>query len=129
MLTLVGCSSAPVLNDGYAIAGKNKKVSIQARHTSPFQKYTGVWVDVWHIRIVNNDRSKDWCVGVEWRALDYTINVANNWFYVPAESRVDIGSVVQRTWDFGGGPMTFDTAGFAVYKVLLRKPNNGQCYE
>ncbi len=124
---MVGCSSAPIHEDGYVTVGKNKNISVQARHTSPFQKTPGVWVDVWYLRIVNGDKRKNWCVAIEWRALDYAINVPNTWFYVPALSYVNIGSTVQQTWDFGNGPMTFDHSGFAVYKVLVRKASGGEC--
>lgn len=126
ILATIGCSTTTV-KDGYVTAGQNKKIQVQAQHASAFQKYTGVWVDVWWLRIANNDQGKDWCVAIEWRALDYTINVPNVWFYVTASSRLRIGSAVQKTWEFGRSALTFDDAGFAVYKVLLRKPNGDSC--
>lgn len=132
IISVVGCASTPgpvrYTNDGYAVAGSTKLVEVQAEQALPSEDQNAL-VDVWYIRVVNNDDNKDWCVGVEWRTLDYTINVPNQWFYVPARSYSNIGSTIQRTWDVGNVNITMPDAGFAVYKVLLRKPINGQCNE
>ncbi len=132
MLSVSGCATAPepirYTNDGYAIVGEEENVQIQADHAQPF-KQGEAWIDMWYIRIVNNDDAMDWCVGIEWRTLDYTINVPNRWFYVSSYRYLNIGSSTQRTWEVGDMNIAMPDAGFAVYRVLLKKPINRQCNE
>ncbi len=132
ILSITGCATSPgtmqYTDDGYAVLGEKKNVEIQAEHALPFKR-NEAWVDIWYLRIVNNSRRKDWCVGVEWRTLDYTISVPNRWFFVPSHSYANIGSATQRTWDVGNVDIAMPDAGFAVYKVLLKKPNDGYCDE
>ncbi len=131
LLSLVGCAThqqKPIryTDDGYAIPGSAKKVEVQAEHATPFKK-DGTWYDIWYLRIANYDKNRDWCADIEWRTLDYSINVPNQWFHVPAYNYINIGSAVQRSWDIGNMSITMPDAGFAVYRVNLKKPINGKC--
>jgi len=132
ILSIVGCSARPIkdvqyTDEGYVVAARTKQVEVQAQHTYPFQQSRDVWVDVWYLRLVNNDKDRAWCAGIDWRQMDYTINVPNVWFYLPANSYSDIGSAVQQTWRLNESTLTFSDAAFEVYRLNLMKPKNGQC--
>lgn len=131
VFAVMGCSSRPIKTiqyDGdYIIAARTKQVEVQAEHTYPFQKDKDVWVDVWLIRLVNNHKDKDWCASIDWRSMDYSIKVPNVWFYIPAYSTMNIGSVVQKTWELSIGTVTIDDSTFAVHRLNLLKPQDGRC--
>jgi hypothetical protein len=132
IISIIGCSARPIrtveyTSDNYVIGARTKNVEVHAKHTFPFEKQKDVWVDVWTLRLVNNDKDRAWCAGIDWRHMDYTINVPSIWFYLPANSYSDIGSAVQQSWTLTEAVMTFDDAAFSVYKLHLMKPLNGQC--
>lgn len=133
ILSVIGCSHRPIryvqyTDDEYVIAARTNKVEVQARRTTPFNETRNVWVDVWYIRLVNNHKDQDWCAGIEWRSMDYSINVPNAWFYVPAQHKMNIGAAVQRTWELGNDTITINDAAFMVFRLNLRKPNGGECF-
>lgn len=131
-LAVIGCSARPIrtvqyTDDGYIVAARTKSVEVQAQRTESIHAETDAWVDVWNIRLVNKHRKQDWCASIEWRHLDYMIQVPNVWFYLPAHSYSDIGRAVQQMWKLDKTTLTFTDAAFAVYRLNLKKPNEGQC--
>ena len=132
LFAVIGCSHRPIktmqyTDDGYVIAARTKQVEVQAKHTAPIRDNAGILSDLWFIRIANNHKGKDWCVGIEWRSMDYSINVPNGWFYLPAGHKLNIGAVIQETWELGSNTFTFDDAAFEVFRLNLIKPTNGRC--
>jgi len=131
VLLTVGCTAhqqQPIryTDDGYAVVGSSKLIEVQAEHAIPFKR-DNLWYDLWYLRIVNNDRNNGWCANIEWRALDYSLNVPNQWFYVPAYSYINIGSATQQSWEVGNINIIMPDAGFAVRRVNLKKPIRNQC--
>jgi len=127
LIELIGCSAPQIRDDGYIIISEGKNVEVQALHAQPFKYSETAPIDIWHIRVANTSSRNDWCVGIEWQTLDFIMNVPNHWFFVPAMETLDIGTAVQQTWQFDGSAMTFDDAGFMVYRLLLNKPENNRC--
>ena len=133
MISIVGCSSHPVIrdvqytDDDYVIAARTKEVEVQAQRTYPFNQERNAWVDVWYIRLSNNHTDTNWCASIEWRSMDYNINVPNAWFYLPAGEKLNIGSVVQKTWELERDVITIDDAAFKVFRLNLLEPTDGRC--
>lgn len=132
ILSIIGCSARPIrtvqyTDDTYIIAARTKKVEVQAQKQSPLHIKEDLWVDSWNLRLVNNDTKKSWCASIDWRQMDYTIQVPNVWFYLPPNSYTDIGLAVQKTWQLSESTLTFNDAAFTVYRLKLLKPSKGQC--
>ena len=132
IVSIVGCSARPIrevqhVGDGYILAARTKSVEVHAQRMDPFQAKRDLWIDVWNLRLVNNDKKKDWCASVEWRHMDYDIQVPNVWFYLPSYSYTDIGHAVQSSWKYDDMQFTLDDAAFSVFRLNFLKPKNGQC--
>jgi hypothetical protein len=136
LFVVVGCSTyGPIrriqyVEDDWLLAGRDikNKVQIHARQYIMEDMVLGQLLtqDSWFIRAENFD-DKDWCVGIDWRTMDYNIYVPNTWIFLPRKKIKNLGYAIQRIWKFDETYFSFSDAKWFINEVKLMKPINQTC--